>query len=75
MPPTTKRLLETLRWQLRPPPVLSDLAGILLRRPPSLQELIVRLGYAQDYAWFADLVRRLFPQEAEGGAVRPRRRR
>ena len=47
------------------PPVLSDLAGLLLRRPPSLQELIVRLGYAEDYAWFAELVRRLFPQEAE----------
>ena len=47
------------------PPVLSDLAEALLRRPPSLQELIVRLGYAEDYAWFAGLVRRLFPQEAE----------
>ena len=47
------------------PPVLSHLAGLLLRRPPSLQELIVRLGYAEDYAWFAELVRRLFPQEAE----------
>ncbi len=42
------------------PPVLSNLAGLLLRRPPSLQELIVRLGYAEDYAWFAGLVRRLF---------------
>ena len=47
------------------PPVLSHLAGLLLRRPPSLQELIVRLGYAEDYAWFTGLVRRLFPQEAE----------
>ena len=47
------------------PPVLSDLAGLLLRRPPSLRELIVRLGYAEDYAWFAELVRRLFPQESE----------
>ena len=47
------------------PPVLSDLAGLLLWRPPSLQELIVRLGYAEDYAWFAELVRRLFPNEAE----------
>ena len=47
------------------PPVLSNLAGLLLRRPPSLQELIVRLGYAEDYAWFAELVRRLFPNEAE----------
>ena len=47
------------------PPVLSNLAQTLLRRPPSLQELIVRLGYAEDYAWFAGLARRLFPDEAE----------
>ena len=47
------------------PPVLSNLADTLLRRPPSLRELIVRLGYAEDYAWFAGLVRRLFPDEAE----------
>ncbi len=53
------------------PPVLSDLAGLLLRRPPSLQELIVRLGYAEDYAWFAELVRRLFPQEAEAALSIP----
>ena len=53
------------------PPVLSDLAGLLLRRPPSLQELIVRLGYAEDYAWFAELVRRLFPQEAEAALAIP----
>ena len=53
------------------PPVLSDLAGMLLRRPPSLQELIVRLGYAEDYAWFAGLVRRLFPQEAEAALSAP----
>ena len=53
------------------PPVLSNLAGLLLRRPPSLQELIVRLGYAEDYAWFAGLVRRLFPQEAEAALAIP----
>ena len=47
------------------PPVLSNLAGLLLRHPPSLQELVVRLGYAEDYAWFTELVRRLFPQETE----------
>ncbi len=47
------------------PPVLSNLAERLLRRPPSLRELIVRLGYAEDYAWFAGLARRLFPGEAE----------
>ena len=46
------------------PPVLSGLAQMLLRRPPSLQELVTLVGYAEDYAWFAGLVRRLFPQEA-----------
>ncbi len=47
------------------PPALSNLAERLLRRPPSLRELIVRLGYAEDYAWFAGLARRLFHVEAE----------
>ena len=47
------------------PPLLSGLSERLLRRPPSLQELVTVVGYAEDYAWFAGLVRRLFPQEAE----------
>ena len=47
------------------PASLSGLAEILLRRPPSLRELITLIGYADDYAWFAGLVRRLFPDEAE----------
>ena len=47
------------------PARLSALAGLLLRRPPSLRELVTLIGYAGDYAWFADLVGRLFPQEAE----------
>ena len=47
------------------PPLLSEVAGLLLRRPPSLQELVARLGCAEDYAWFTGLVRRLFPEEAE----------
>ena len=47
------------------PPRLSGLAELLLRRPPSLQELAARLGCAEDYAWFAGLARRLFPDEAE----------
>ena len=46
------------------PPLLSGLAGLLLRRPPSLRELVTLVGYADDYAWFAGLVRRLFPNEA-----------
>ena len=48
-----------------PPPLLSGLTETLLRRPPSLQELIARLGCTEDYAWFAGLVRRLFPEVAE----------
>ena len=53
------------------PPRLSALAGLLLRRPPSLRELVTLIGYAEDYAWFADLVRRLFPQEAEAILAAP----
>ncbi len=47
------------------PPRLSGLARLLLRRPPSLRELVTLVGYADDYAWFAGPVRRLFPQEGE----------
>ena len=61
----TKRLLEGMRWKLRPRRVLSGLAQMLLRRPPSLRELVALVGFANDYAWFAELVRRLFPEEAE----------
>ena len=46
------------------PPLLSGLAGLLLRCPPSLRELAARLGCAEDYAWFTGLVHRLFPDEA-----------
>ena len=53
------------------PPLLSGLAGLLLRRPPSLRELVTLVGYADDYAWFAGLVRRLFPQEAEAALAAP----
>ena len=53
------------------PPLLSGLAGLLLRRPPSLRELVTLVGYADDYAWFAGLVRRLFPQEAETALAAP----
>ena len=53
------------------PQLLSELAGLLLRRPPSLQELVARLGCAQDYAWFTELVRRLFPDEAEAALAAP----
>ena len=53
------------------PPLLSGLAEKLLRRPPSLRELVTLIGYADDYAWFTGLVRRLFPQEAEATLSAP----
>ena len=46
------------------PALLSGLPELLLRRPPSLRELVTIVGYADDYAWFVGLVRRLFPNEA-----------
>ncbi len=53
------------------PAKLSGLAELLLRRPPSLRELVTLVGYADDYAWFAGLVRRLFPGEAEAALSAP----
>ena len=53
------------------PPLLSGLAKKLLRRPPSLREMVTIVGYADDYAWFAGLVRRLFPNEAEAALSAP----
>ena len=53
------------------PAQLSGLANLLLRRPPSLRELVTLVGYADDYAWFVGLVRRLFPQEAEAALSAP----
>ncbi len=57
--------------QAAAPPRLSGLAEKLLRRPPSLRELVTIVGYADDYAWFAGLVRRLFPNEAETALSAP----
>ena len=53
------------------PPQLSGLANLLLRRPPSLRELVILVGYADDYAWFLGLARRLFPEEAEAALAAP----
>ena len=53
------------------PALMSGLAGLLLRRPPSLRELVTLVGYADDYAWFAGLARRLFPQEAKAALSAP----
>ena len=60
-----------MQAQAAAPPRLSGLAGLLLRRPPSLRELVTLVGYADDYAWFAGLVCRLFPQEAEAVLAAP----
>ena len=53
------------------PALLSGLSQMLLRRPPSLRELVTIVGYADDYAWFVGLVRRLFPDEAEAALSAP----
>ena len=53
------------------PALLSGLSQMLLRRPPSLRELATIVGYAEDYAWFTELVRRLFPNEAEAALSAP----
>ena len=53
------------------PALISGLAQLLLRRPPSLRELVTVIGYVDDYAWFAGLVRRLFPNEAEAALSAP----
>ena len=53
------------------PALLSGLTQLLLRRPPSLREMVTIVGYADDYAWFAELVRRLFPNEAEAALSLP----
>ena len=53
------------------PALLSGLATLLLRRPPSLREMVTLIGYADDYAWFARLAHRLFPNEAEAALSAP----
>ena len=53
------------------PSLLSGLGKKLLRRPPSLREMVVIVGYADDYAWFAGLVRRLLLDEAEAALSAP----
>ncbi len=53
------------------PALLSGLSEKLLRRPPSLRELVTVIGYADDYAWFTGLVGRLFPGEAEAALSAP----
>ena len=53
------------------PAQLSGLANLLLRRPPSLREQVTLVGYADDYAWFVGLVRRLFGKEAAAALSAP----
>ena len=57
------------------PALLSGLPGLLLRRPPSLRDLVTLAAHADDYAWFVGLVRRLFPDEAEAALSVPDVRR
>ena len=47
------------------PPLLSAVAAALLQSPPALVELVAQVRFADDYAWFAGLVQRLFPEQAE----------
>ncbi len=49
------------------PPRLSALAGLARRPPPSLHELLLMAGGAEDYRWFNNLVREYLPGEA--GAI------
>ena len=53
------------------PALLSGLPALLLRRPPSLRDLVTLAAHADDYAWFTGLVRRLFPDEAEATLSAP----
>ena len=53
------------------PPLLSGLATTLLQPPPSFQELIIQLHFAEDYTWFTNLVHPLFPEEAEAALAVP----
>ena len=46
------------------PPALSALARRLVRRPPSISDVVMLLRYSEDYGWFADLTRQMFPEEA-----------
>ena len=48
-----------------PPPTLSALAHRLVRRPPSISDVVALLRYSEDYGWFVDLTRRMFPEEAD----------
>ena len=57
------------------PALLSGLPALLLRRPPSLRDLVTLAAHADDYAWFTGLVRRLFPDEAEATLSAPDVRR
>ena len=49
------------------PAALSALARCLVRRPPVLSDVVMLLRYSEDYGWFVDLTRHLFPEES--GAI------
>ena len=48
------------------PPRLSGLARRLVRRPPSISDVVALLRYSEDYGWFVDLTHQMFPEEADG---------
>ena len=53
------------------PALLSAVAAALLQSPPALVELVAQVRFADDYAWFARLVDRLFPEQAEETLAAP----
>lgn len=53
------------------PPALNGLANLLSRRPPVLTDLIAQIRHTEDYVWFAELTRRLFPDEADAILAAP----
>ena len=53
------------------PALLSGLPQLLLRRPPSLRELVIIVGYADDYAWFSGAGAPPLSRRGGGGRSRP----
>ena len=47
------------------PPTLSGLARWMVRRPPTLGDVVMLLRHSEDYGWFVDVTHRMFPEEAD----------
>ena len=54
------------------PPTLSGLARRMVRRPPSISDIVMLLRYSEDYGWFVNLTHQMFPKEADGVLGLPR---